>query len=276
MGILLTNGDSFTYGDELPGSRTYGEDGETALFDLNTHHPKTYTYKLANHLGVNHVNLAHNGSSNQKIFRRTTAFLQRTTKKVDYMVIMWSSWGRLEVFSPITYKKDNEMFIQEECNMNQLIPDHHDRELGFNLKNWPEGGEVGQAVVDWYTKVYTMSTPILHHLNYMCTLQQIADLKGIKIIQTGIHHGNWQNVLSCMNRAKNDDRFKPWLAEMESCFRYLRPECKIGFGDRLDMTSIAESPDHEEFFIYPMGHPCEGTHTWYAEMLYNVFKEMEE
>jgi hypothetical protein len=104
----------------------------------------------------------------------------------------------------------------------------------------------------------------------------MADLMGIKIIQSIIHHGNWMNVLGCINKARNDDRFKPWLVEVERCLKYLRPECKLGFGDRLDMTSIAESPEHDDFFIYPHGHPCEGTHTWYAEMLYNKFKGMEE
>jgi hypothetical protein len=276
MGILLTNGDSFTYGDELPGSRTYGDDNQPNPFYKNTHQHRTYTHKLANHLGVNYVNLAQNGSSNQKIFRRTTSFLQKTNKEIDYMVIMWSSWGRLEVVSPITYKKDDEMFIQHDCNAVQFIPDHRQSELRFNLNNWPEGEDVAQAAIDWYSKVYTMMTPILHHLNYMCTLQQMADLMGIKIIQSIIHHGNWMNVLGCINKARNDDRFKPWLVEVERCLKYLRPECKLGFGDRLDMTSIAESPEHDDFFIYPHGHPCEGTHTWYAEMLYNKFKGMEE
>lgn len=273
MGILVTNGDSFTYGDELPGSRRLDDEGNPLP---DTHHEHTYTYKLAQKLGCKYVNLGQNGSSNQKIFRRTTTFLQNTNKDIDYLVIVWSSWGRLEVFRSIPIKEDELMYIPFETNMSQIIPNHHSGKLKFLLSRWSSEEEhknCMNAAKAWYEHVYTMQTAIVHHLNYMRIIQEMCDLKGIKVIQGIIHHGMWHNI---MNSLKTANKNAPYENEFHDfvvqSLEYLRPECKIGFGDFLDMTSIAEY--HDDFFLYPIGHPCENTHTYYAEHLYKTFMDM--
>lgn len=272
MGILVTNGDSFTYGDELPGSRVINEQG---VYNP-THQHHTFTHKLADHLGTNYVNLAHNGSSNQKIFRRTTTFLQQTSKKIDYLVIIWSSWGRLEVVGPQYFDQDKKMFIQKECNMNQIIPDHRQSLLKFDLRGWADTEEVSNAAIGWYQHVYNFQTAIVHQLNYMTTIQHLCDVLGIKVIQGVIHHGLWTNLLGTLNDAakvENRGKYNQYVEYVQDRLEYLRPECKLGFGDKRDMTSIAQSPDND-FFIYPYGHPCQDTHTYYADMLNKIFREM--
>ena len=270
MGILVANGCSYTYGDELPGSRSIPLGGDT-------HHHHTFTYKLAEKLGVKYVNLAHNGASNQKIFRTTTTFLQQTSKEIDRMVLTWSSWGRLEVYLPMLTEYEESLFLGHENCMNQIIPNHYSGQLKFVLDRWRDRNEEGAQITsarEWYKNVYNPSTAVLHHLNYMCIMQDMCDLKGIKIVQGIIHHGMYDNLMSVIkNAVKSEYDCSEFLDTINFYMKYLRPECKIGFGDKQDLMSICESSD--DFVVYPMGHPCENTHTVYADLLYEKFKGLE-
>ena len=284
MGILLTNGDSFTQGDELPGSRRVDEYGNVLK---GVHHHLTFSYKLAELLGVNYVNLGQNGSSNQKIFRRTTTHLQKTSQQIDYMVLTWSSWGRVEVVTDFHPDEDKLMYIHQECNMNQIIPDHYSRSMSFALRHWNirdsdrlidpidimarDEERVYQSAAGWFKHVYNMATPILHHLNYMTIMQDFCDARGIKIVQGIIHPDLWENVKRVLTLK---ERFPHAVEEIKWYLKYLRPECKVGMGDGMDMTSIARRDDND-FFIYPKGHPCEGTHEYYANHLYSLFQGMK-
>lgn len=274
MGILLTSGCSFTYGDELPGTRR-GQDENGDLIP-DEHHHHTFTHKLSEKLGVNYVNLGQNGSSNQKIFRRTTTFLQQTSKEVEYMVITWSSWGRIEVFLPRLTEYERSLYLGYENCMNQIIPNHHSGKMKFVLDRWRDKEEHDvyfNSAKNFLENVYSMQTPIIHHLNYMCIMQDLCDLKGIKLIQGGVHHGMWTNILSTFKTArKSKFDVDEFVETLNFYLSYLRPECKIGF-EGMDMTSIAEK--NEGCVIHPMGHPCEKTHTIYADYLYDTFKDLK-
>lgn len=274
MGILVTNGCSFTYGDELPGTRNGFDENGVYLPDKHHHH--TFTYKLSEKLGVNYINLAANGSSNQKIFRKTMRFIQNTSKVIDYMVIVWSSWGRLEVCSPQQPPPDKKLYIEFENNMIPIIPNHHSGKLQFILQHWQsfDNSEIVlQAAKDWYEHVYSMQTPIVHHLNYMRTVQHICDLMGIKLIQGVIHHGMRSDFISTIKYAnKVSPNMKDYLNFVQESMFFLRPECKLGLADDRDMVSISEK---NGLSLYPIGHPCENTHTYYADMLYKIFEEMK-
>lgn len=279
MAILLTNGDSFTFGDELKGSRRgFNPDGSIRK---PKHHHLTYTHHLSGLLNTDdgYVNLAANGSSNQKIFRRTTTFLQQTNKEVSHMVVIWSSWGRMEVVSPYSPDNDRIMYIEKENNFNQIIPDHHNSTMRYTLRHWGDDVEdqlnFEKALTDFYQHVYSFQTPIIHHLNYMCILQDLCDAKGIKLIQGIIHNGLWQNIKSCLlgNKMKDEKQLKSTIRFYIS---YLRPECKLGFGDRMDMTTFALDRKHEGCEIRRIGHPCEKSHELFAGFLYDKFLEIEK
>lgn len=77
---ILTNGDSFTYGQELSNVKL------------------AWPHVLANKINASVVNLGEPGSSNDSILRRTLDYLVNPqSTRPDLVVIGWSSAGRTEV-----------------------------------------------------------------------------------------------------------------------------------------------------------------------------------
>lgn len=261
MGIILANGDSFTYGDELDGSRS--PDG------IDTHHHHTYVYKLSALLDRKYVNLGVNGASNMKIYRRTFDFLMSDNREIDLLVIMWSNFGRFEICEPYELKADKKVHIHREADMNQIIPNHHTS--SFSLKNF------GPHLVDmdprfrilsqYVSKILTFETQIAHTLSYMTHIQFLCDKLDIPVIQGVIHGDMYKNILHTLRRkSEGFDDYKAYVTEK---LRYLRPECKIGLGHYKDIYYMgAENND-----LRPMGHSGEDTHTQFAEMLKDIIVE---
>lgn len=262
--MLLANGDSFTYGDELPGSRP--EEGQEPK-----HMDLTYVHHLASHLRCNYVNLAQNGSSNQKIYRRTMDFLQKTSKKVEYMVILWSSWGRLELCEPVRYGEDQRLYIGKETDMNQLIPANRSGSFMFPEYYEFDGHEERNRIYrDWIEKMYTMETSIVHSLTYMKNIQFICDLMNIKVIQGVIHPTMWTNILFTFDRAESEGNLSEYREFITHSMNYLRPECKIGLGDGKSFTQFCTD---NEYRILGGGHPDPAGHLAYANALFEVMMD---
>jgi hypothetical protein len=77
---ILTNGDSFTYGEELD--------------DLSNNWPTVLSKKIENSLLTN---IAHPGSSNDRILRTTIEhIINPLNTRPDLVIIGWSSPGRME------------------------------------------------------------------------------------------------------------------------------------------------------------------------------------
>lgn len=258
MGIILYNGDSFTYGDELNGSRS--RDGN------DTHHHHTYAYKLSTKLQKKYVNLAQNGSSNMKIFRRTIDYIQNHHEDIDMVVITWSSWGRFELCEPFHLDTDKEINIPQECNMNQIIPSHR---LRANMFKWDIGDNTypeRTEILKQYTEnVLTMQTQIIHGLMFMKHIQWLCDTLGIPVVQGVIHKDMYSNWLSTIKSDNFPDYKKDTIKTME----HLRDECRIGLGRYIDLFSIA----YNMYNVKPMGHADEDSHTYYANMIYEITKE---
>lgn len=264
---LVTNGDSFTYGDELPGSRP--EEGKEP-----THSHLTYTRHLSDHLNCKYVNLAENGSSNMKIYRRTLDFLQKTNKKVDYLVIIWSSWGRLEVCEPFSLPEDEGLYIGRETDMNQLIPSHRSTSFMYRPAQWVKSyPERSQKVEDWYLNVYTMQTSIVHSLSYMKNIQFICDLMGIKVLQGIIHQGMYHNILMTLEDAEKNDNYHEYRDFVVDALEYLRPECKIGVGEGRAFNKFCID---EGYRILNGGHPDHTGHKAYADYLFHIMQSSYE
>lgn len=261
MGILLTNGDSFTYGDELLGSRN------PKGFEFDTHHQYTYTHVLSQLLNKNYVNLGKNGASNSKIFRSTMRFLQTTSKKIDLLVITWTQWGRFEIANSWQLDGDRQIFIPFEDNMNSIIASQRSSGFMFNTKN-DEDPERTAILKSYFEDVLTMQTQIIHSLTYMRTIQHFCDILGIKVMQGIIHTGSYHNMLYTL---RNTEGWEQYVEYVQESMNYLRPECKIGLGYYTDIYSLHEQiPDAE---VRPMGHVCEKTQKAYAEMLYQITKD---
>lgn len=265
MGILLANGDSFTYGDELGGSRN--PDGN------DTHHHHTYVHKLSASLDLKYVNLAVNGSSNMKIYRRTFDFLMKTKKDIDLLVIMWSNFGRFEICEPYQIASDSRVFIHREASMNQIIPSHHSS--NFSLPNFDYYEvrdswlfERYEILSDYVKRVLSMQTQILHTLSYMNHIQFLCDKLGIPVIQGVIHGDMYKNILYTLHRDRHEgwDEYKEYIIEKMDT---LRPECKIGLNSYQDIYYMGEGNND----LKPMGHVGENTHTQFAEMLKDIITE---
>lgn len=258
MGIILYNGDSFTYGDELEGSRN--PKGQ----DYDTHEPHTYAYKLSSKLNKKYVNLAQNGSSNMKIFRRTIDFLQSTNKEIDLLVITWSNWGRFEICEPFHLATDQQIHIPQECNMNQVIVSHRPTSFKWDIgdNTYPERNEILKLYSE---NVLTMQTQIMHGLMFMKHIQWLCDLMGIRVIQGVIHNHMYVNWLSTIK----DPEFDDYRTSTIDTIEYLRDECRIGLGKYESLFSIA----NRMYTVKPMGHADEDSHTYYANMLYEITKE---
>ena len=93
MGKLLTTGCSFVWGDELDG------------YDNNppTHWDKTFTYKLADTLGLEPVIIAECGNSNHKIYRDLIDYL--TDPENDDPEMIFVSWSHLKDTSCLKSRK---------------------------------------------------------------------------------------------------------------------------------------------------------------------------
>lgn len=253
MGILLTNGDSFTYGDELDGCRA--SDGN------DTHHHHTYTYKLSERLGKPYVNLAQNGSSNAKIYRRTLDFLMSPPDHVDMVVIMWSNWGRFELCESEHLLSDRDIHIPQECNMNQIIPSH--KRSSFQLEWGDTTNKDRTEILKAYTEnVLTMQTQILYGLKCMQQMQFICDMMMIPIIQGVIHGDMYENILATLKM----DGYEDYKKEVTKILAELRDECKMGLGRYTDLYNLAKN----DFTLKPGGHADEDTHTEFAKLISHI------
>lgn len=254
MGIIVSNGDSFTYGDELEGSRQ----------EVDNHHHHTYTHKLANKLDRRYVNLAVNGASNDKIYRRTFDFLMTTSKEIDLLVIMWSNFGRFEICEPFTLEQDRQIFIHSDANMNQIIPDHHSKQMRLRFAG---EGERSRILKEYVSEVLTNQTQVFKLLSHMTQMQWVCGKLGIPIIQGVIHDDMYKIFLNSLK----GEGFEDYRETIVSKYRMLLDECKIGLGSYRSIYRVGE----ENHTVLPMGHVCENAHTEFADMLYDIILEKE-
>lgn len=106
---ILTIGDSFTYGEELP--------------DLNLAWPQL----LANKCNASLVNLGEPASSNDKIVRKAISYLTNPLlDKVDLVVIGWSSPGRIELADEMGVYDvwpgyGGNLFTRDDCEWRKTV-----------------------------------------------------------------------------------------------------------------------------------------------------------
>ena len=252
--IMVFNGDSFTYGDELKG------------YEDNQQDPHTFAYKLAqDHFDKKYVNLATNGSSNSKIFRTTLDFIHKTNKDIGLLCIMWTNWGRFELCENFALPSDQEILIPQECNMNQIIPSQ--RSGGFQWDNKAEDGGLERAeILKAYTEnVLTMHTQIMQGLTYMEHIQWLCDYMGIKLLMGVVHGDMYLNYLHTLK----GDGYEDYKVAVSTKMRRLRHENRIGLGHYHALWNISK----DKYTLRPNGHADEDAHTDFAEMLFSITEE---
>jgi len=248
--MLLTNGCSFVWGDELQG------------YDKSPpeHYHLTFTHHLSNKLKTEYVNLATCGACNDKIFRDTIDYLLDPTKEnPTHMVILWSAWQRDEAAENRVSGWEREVGIQRFQCMSQFSPArmHHIK---------PELEEVLSPALE---KMDVLRTKITHHLSFMKSMELICDSLGIKLIQGSFHKRCWSNILlSTHPRFKRTDSpWTEWIEYTHKSLSSLKDTSRLGLGRYIDFYTFAEN----DFKILEYGHPNEPAHEAWSQYLYDIF-----
>ena len=250
--MLLTNGCSFVWGDELKGHDT----------SPPTQWEHTFTHILADYLEVPYKNLSNCGNGNDKIFRDTINYLTSSEPQPTNMVIVWSAWQRTELCESSADQK-RFMKIHPHDNLTQFSPE---RIAQLHYTKW-------NGAYKWYNTVYNTRADITHGLTKMQAMRMICDGRGIKLIQAQFHERNLEVLAHNLNNAKRKDHVD-WRTLTN--FQISKLDKSM---DRNGLTSVKESKtmhdistelgDTKEF-----GHPGEETHREYAKILYNKFLNM--
>lgn len=267
--MLLLNGCSFVWGDELEG------------YDNNppTHHPHTFAHKLADKLGVEYVNLARCGNCNEKIFRDVMTYLT-TEEKPSHLMVLWSDPIRKEQLLEVY--DESEPNVPRQISMTQW---HENRWQDLELSMSPtiarnfSRHEIymehtrfkrAKRVVDSYFSVF--ATPITHQLTMMLAIQKLADEMGIKVVQ-GVFHTLVRTQLkrftNRVDRSKDTcgEQLVDWREWVSDTLGTIRPECQLGLVEGATLwDKQGDRPLKKE------GHTDEQSHTEYAEYLFEVFK----
>jgi hypothetical protein len=252
--MLVTNGCSFVWGDELYGF----------MDTPPQHHHLTFSHHLAQKLELPYKNLSICGNGNDKIFRDTTRFLRVSETLPTHVVILWTHWQREEMAQICHLKHETEFKIQRFHNMSQFSP--------LRLTQLPE--PVEKAYRNLYTVYDPIRTKILHTLTYMTHMQWLCESLGIKLIQ-GVMHKKMRAGLSLTlhpANGKGDANWSSWMGYVKRELNYLKETSKVGIPHFEDMYSMGERLGD----MKTHGHPGEETHKEYAELLYNIFRSKFE
>jgi hypothetical protein len=244
--MLVTNGCSFVWGDELDG------------YEDNQHEHLAFPYLLSKHLDIPLTNLATCGACNQKIFRDTIDHLSKHDD-VTHMVIIWSAWQRHETAESHPTGYEEQMKIQRWQCMTQISPSRLDY-LGERLS----------PILDrYYNVVESTRDGIISTVSYMDAMKVLCEAKGIKLIQGIFHERMWVNYIDCFTpkntRELNWGEYNDWIKRKVDSFP---DHHRLGMGKYTDLFKLART----KYKIKPFGHPCEDTHHEYAELLHHIYR----
>ena len=246
--MLLTNGCSFVWGDELEGFDN----------DPPTHYQYRFSEILAKKLNMPLANIATCGACNMKIFRDTIDYLM-TNPKPEYVVILWSAWQRGEVAENLSKEEEEALKIQRWQCMSQISPNRiqcvrPEKQKSLSL---------------YYRDVQQSRADVLQGLSLMKAMQLTCDSMGIKLLQGVFHNKMWKNILATFDSKSRDENWGDLIDYLKASLSLLRPECRIGLGYYTDMYTLGEL----KHSIKPYGHPDEATNAEYADILYNIILE---
>lgn len=250
--MILFNGCSFTWGDELPGHE----------HNPPTHNHLTFAHKLSDMFGESYSNLASCGGGNDKIFRDTVRFLHDANARNELptkVVILWSAWQRMEVAEAMSQVREDQLKIQRwEC-MTQISPQRLDCLTPKHRKLYKAFFEDGGS--------WTYRTDVLHGLQKMVNMQLLCDSLGVKLVQGVFHSRMWNNVLAIIHPKHREEGWGDFMDSIKWHLDALRPECKIGLGHSIDFFEFAK----RNYGLHQFGHPNAPAHSAYAKLLYDEF-----
>ena len=243
--MLLVNGCSYTYGDEL-------ENPERDRW--STHFGRRRNKEV--------VNIARPGSSNSKIFKDTMDYLR--WNKVKHCIVMWSAFERVEVYD---LKKEDWL----QVSPSRL--DDGEKYITKNKKYWEY----------YYALITNRETCLLNTLNHMVQLQWICEELDIELLQGWFHENCWKEYKRLVELATKKSH--PVKKEIEILFKQLNNNSKFGMGDKdvddFYTLSFNEFTDNNDDDLLdgmfscgrmPLGHPDARAHEFFSIYLNDICK----
>jgi|ETNmetMinimDraft_5_1059913.scaffolds.fasta_scaffold05417_2 hypothetical protein len=238
--ILLTVGDSFTYGDGL-------ENPEK----------DTWPTLLSNSLDWDLVNLAESGASNDTIFRKTIEFISNNLNEELFVIVGWSNPDRREERVNIKYKTNQNN--QSDKNLDGRVFDryYYDNKIFTSFIPFPTKTRNDDIVKFIYANLDDEEHSITKTVNYQISLQYILNGLGIKYLYFNSflplysHTFYPQDILS-----KLKDRIR--MIDHE---KYV--ECGSSMKTFLELNGFDMLPDN---------HPDKEGHKFWAELILGVVK----
>lgn len=242
--MLVANGCSFVWGDELEG------------YDDSTpsHWKLTFPKILSDKLNCPYVNLAECGSGNDKIFRDTIKYLS-SHPAPKYLVILWSSWQREEIADNMSQEEQKEMNLKRWDCMSQVSRHRLNASAKYQ-----------EPLKFYFRDIYNLRQGIVHTLTHMNSIQLLCDSMGIKLVQGVFHKHCWENLISCMHPSYVKENWGDFMKFAKTSLGTLRPQSRVGLGHYTDFYSFAEERDD----IMPFGHPGKKSHREYSDLLLHI------
>jgi len=250
--MILLNGCSFTYGDELenPDKERWG----THLGEL---------------LGKTILNKSAPGASNSRIFRTTMGMLSgmEDLSQLEGVIIMWSAFERVEMISlhaEHNYDRDSNLINSQFLQMSPSRISKNNRSI---TRNW-------QAWETFYGEIYTRETGIVNTINYMSWVKWICDQLKVTCIQGWFHEGNRVTFAKTFSPARIEQlgpRLTRIYEPVIKKFNALPPQCKLGATEN-DGPTFHEFTMKNNFKLMPREHPGPEAHKAYGEQLFNYIK----
>jgi hypothetical protein len=245
--MILLNGCSFTYGDELqdPANSRWG----------------THLGKLINR---DIHNLSAPGASNSRIFRTTLTFLaEQDLSELEGIIVMWSAFERVEMISlhnEHNYDKDSNLINGQFIQMSPSRVGKENRSIVRNYQAWET----------FYGEIYTRETGVVETINYMVWLKWICDQLKITCLQGWFHEGNRQMVQKLFHPSrlqtlgpKLERIAKPAKKKLNT----LPNHCMVGARENNGLT-FHEFTKMNGYKTLSRGHPDAEAHKAYAQFMY--------
>jgi len=245
---LYFNGCSFTKGDELT-------DPKTTAF------PAVMSKKL----GLEFVNDAESGGSNQRIVYRTVQNLN----EYEYFIIAWTNYNIFTEYNPV----DN-FEINFTPNLNLETSLHLSNDLKENYKKYYDYGKL--YYTHWHNELYEFKK----WLQEIILLQSVFEKQNKKYIMLNAVENNLEKWTSPKDKFifnvkplldffdyLNDDQI---LAEYNNIQTLLS---MIDYSYYLDFNQWCITDCNKEFQFGKGGHPLEDGHNAIADKLINFYNK---
>lgn len=241
---IYFNGCSFTYGIGV-------HENKDVIPSLR------FSKLLCDQLQVTETNVAIPGSCNDRIHRRATIDLMRSS--CDVAVIMWSDPARFEVVPSDTIK------CQWGEDAEQVRP--------FSIYSYPT--KVKNAFVQYYDLISTTYKETIDTLTHMANIKILCDSRHIPCIQLPFTNGLTAEIKKCL--ATNHPSFKEYRRSLIQLLNFLKSDPLVfGLSENCSFDSISGcdvDPSLRTDIPGQEGHPAAKAHTIMAEWLRNVIVE---